>query len=666
MLQGRIDEATRHHLAGWAFDPDAPGPVSLLVTVDDNLAARVPAADLRNDLVVASIGDGRHGFSVPLVALAAQSHTVRVFHEHTGEDIPGSPLVLPRAGEPGQQSATPMQGRIDQASRGLVRGWVRDPDAPASPVSLLVSVDGVLAARVLANGHRPDLEEAGFGVGRHAFVTHLSGLSPLRRYVVRVQREGNGLDIPGSPVILAPIDRLDQASRDTLAVLLAEPVGPADLDERIQFLVGQTERLLQLRAERHAQRAEREHLRQLRRRWRPRSDSQAPTPGVATPLLRRVDVAGPPEPLRRALVIDDTTPVLDRDAGSRAIVSHMRSLQRLGHAVAFMPADTQGGPGAAVLEALGIQACHAPWYVSVEELLRREAGGVDLVYLHRVSNARYLPLIRHHLPRARLVFAVADLHHLRLARQAEAEREPDLLDYSRHVRATEIAAARIADAVVTHSTSEAALLRPELPANRVHVVPWSVPARPTAVPFADRRGLAFIGGYRHAPNVDAAHHLAQVIMPLVWAMDPTVECRLVGSDMPDTLRALAGDRIVVDGHVPDLAAVFDRVRLTVAPLSFGAGVKGKVLDSLAAGVPCACTPVAAEGIALPDVLAGLVASDARDLAAIIHRLHADPGHNRACSQAGLDYAATVLSEDALDVLMRRVAALPARAAPAPP
>jgi glycosyltransferase involved in cell wall biosynthesis len=99
-------------------------------------------------------------------------------------------------------------------------------------------------------------------------------------------------------------------------------------------------------------------------------------------------------------------------------------------------------------------------------------------------------------------------------------------------------------------------------------------------------------------------------MPLVWRDAPQIECLLVGSDMPDAMRDLARQGVVLVGAVADLGSVFDRVRLTVAPLRFGAGVKGKVLDSLASGVPCVMSPVAAEGLALPPALQDLVGQDA--------------------------------------------------------
>lgn len=108
------------------------------------------------------------------------------------------------------------------------------------------------------------------------------------------------------------------------------------------------------------------------------------------------------------------------------------------------------------------------------------------------------------------------------------------------------------------------------------------------------------------------------------------------------------------GWVDDLATVSDRVRLTVAPLSYGAGGKGKVLDSLAVGVLCVCTPAAAEGLNLPEPLMGLVAEIPAGLAHSIAELHEDEALNRACTDAGLPCVADWPSERRLDRLMEAV------------
>jgi len=343
------------------------------------------------------------------------------------------------------------------------------------------------------------------------------------------------------------------------------------------------------------------------------------------------------DPGPRVLVIDERMPEVGRDAGSQAILSHMRALRRLGYAVSFVAAEemARGGPEVAALTAASVTCCGAPFYASAEGVLRRQADCFDVVYLHRAGIAtRYLGLVRRTMPRARILYSVADLHHVRLERQAAVEQRPELLALSRRQRLEECVAAWSADAVITHSTAEAELLRRAVPEASVYRVPWEVPERAASVRFAQRRGVAFVGGFAHAPNVDAACWLVEAVLPLVWQADPAIECLLVGSDMPDAVRRLARPGVVPLGEVADLGGVFDRVRLSVAPLRYGAGVKGKVLDSLAAGVPCIMTPVAAEGLGLPAGLLALVGEDAAQLAALICRLHRNEKAHRQAVRAG--------------------------------
>jgi glycosyltransferase involved in cell wall biosynthesis len=119
------------------------------------------------------------------------------------------------------------------------------------------------------------------------------------------------------------------------------------------------------------------------------------------------------------------------------------------------------------------------------------------------------------------------------------------------------------------------------------------------------------------------------------------------------VRQRCGDGVLALGRVENLPEIFDRVRLTVAPLRFGAGIKGKVIDSLAAGVPCVMTPIGAEGLDLPAALERCIATTAEATAAAIGHLHNDRKANAACRAAGLDYIEEVFSEAQLDALMRQ-------------
>ena len=160
------------------------------------------------------------------------------------------------------------------------------------------------------------------------------------------------------------------------------------------------------------------------------------------------------------------------------------------------------------------------------------------------------------------------------------------------------------------------------------------------------------------PNVDAARWLVSEIMPLVWRKAPEIQCLIVGSDLSDELRReLARPGVDVLGRVDHLAAVFERIRLTVAPLRFGAGLKDKVLRSMAAGLPCVGTAEAFRGMhALPAAITNMCQREtASELAAAIVRMHRDENANADCAEVGLSYVGEVYNVSRIDNLMRDIA-----------
>jgi glycosyltransferase involved in cell wall biosynthesis len=226
---------------------------------------------------------------------------------------------------------------------------------------------------------------------------------------------------------------------------------------------------------------------------------------------------------------------------------------------------------------------------------------------------------------------------VRLARQAQVEARPELVRAARAVQAQELAAMRQVDAVLTHSSAEAALIARAVPGVAVHVVPWAVrPWQPTA-PASARDGVLMVANFAHAPNLDGADWLVSEVMPRVWARSPDLVLTIVGADLPPALRvkfAAAGGPVRLAGYLPDLHGVYRTARVAVAPLRFGAGLKGKVLEAWAAGIPCALTPIAAEGLPLHGELAGTVADGAAALADLILDLHGDAARAARLGRAG--------------------------------
>jgi glycosyltransferase involved in cell wall biosynthesis len=549
-----------------------------------------------------------------------------------------------------------LTGHIDYLTLMEIRGWAQDDARPEERVSLIITDNDNLVGRVLANRYRPDLHDRGFGSGFHSFeYVFPIGLSPSGRHVIRVCRESDGVDIPRSPAVLEPKRVFDDEVEVLLTRILATCGADEDIPRKIDFLANEIDHLMQQFSDSESNRSERARVRRLRSLWKRRSSQEnTPTPNH-----------GEAASQARALVIDNRIPKADRDAGSNTIISHMRSLQRLDYEVNFAPSleFCASQLERAELEAIEIGCCCSPYYNSVEDILRRQAGEFDLVYLHRVDNAaKYTELVRHYFPRAQLLFSVADLHHLRLARQAAVEQRPELAPTIRRVRLLELVAAASADTVITHSSYEAQILHKHIGTEKVHVIPWSVSLRPTEVPFSERRGIAFIGGSSHRHNCDAARWLINEIMPLVKKQAQGIECFLVGSEIPDEIRRLCGNGVIAIGYVKNLSDIFDKVRLTVAPLAYGAGAKGNVIESLAAGVSCVCTPAAAEGLDLPEALK--VGDTAVEIANAICLLHEDEALNENCCEAGLDYVWLRFSEFNVDRLMQKALRLSSKGTPA--
>jgi glycosyltransferase involved in cell wall biosynthesis len=216
-----------------------------------------------------------------------------------------------------------------------------------------------------------------------------------------------------------------------------------------------------------------------------------------------------------------------------------------------------------------------------------------------------------------------DVHHRRLAREAEATGSRGRRVQALVVRALERRAARTADLAIAISDEELPLVE-ELGARRVAVVPNLHEPRTDDVPPVEARAaILFVGNFTHTPNVDAVDVLVREVMPRLWVTHPELELRVVGRSLPAHAFPRLDPRVKVLGWVEDLDAALDAALLLVAPLRFGAGLKGKVGYALARGVPVVTTTVGAEGFPNTDVLSVSEPGDWDALAANVRALLED-------------------------------------------
>ncbi len=352
-----------------------------------------------------------------------------------------------------------------------------------------------------------------------------------------------------------------------------------------------------------------------------RVDPGARTP--ASPLLSGNGHVGAPSHPGRVLIIDHRLPTTDRDCGSVRMMELMRLIISRGHSITFLPDNFfVWPPYLEDLEAVGVEVVHPSRYRYAAQFLKERGHEFGLAIISRAGiAARHLTTVRRLAPQARIVFDTVDLHFLREERQARISSNPALTSAGATRKRQELRLARLADLTVVVSPAEKDLLERECPGIDVAVIPTIYPLETARPPgFARRRHIVFIGGFDHAPNVDSVLYFATEIFPLVQSRVPGAEFQIIGSQPPTQILALASDRVKVLGFVPDVKPVFDRARLSVAPIRFGAGVKGKVNQSMALGVPAVVTSIAAEGMHLVHEHNAMIADDPHSFADAVARV----------------------------------------------
>ncbi len=366
----------------------------------------------------------------------------------------------------------------------------------------------------------------------------------------------------------------------------------------------------------------------------------------------------------RVLVLDACTPTPDRDSGSLRMLALMRAMRDEGCSVVFFPENrAHDGAYTQALQQLGVEAWWHPYLTDVPAWLARHGARFDLV----VGSRHYvlspvLPLLRTHAPGAHVVFDTVDLHHLREQREGEMSGDAGQLRKAARTRRTELGLIAQCDTTWVVSGAEQVLLAREMPSAKVDVVSNIHDVHGPGKPWAERRDLLFVGGYRHPPNVDAALWMARDIFPHVRAQLPDAVLHLVGADPPPELQALAAlPGITLHGFVPDLTDLLEGARVGVAPLRYGAGVKGKVNHSLAHGQPMVATLCAVEGMHLVDGVDVLVADEAQAFAAAVVRLYRDQALWETLAAGGLENTRRHFSPAAVRATLQALlGSLPAR------
>ncbi len=350
-------------------------------------------------------------------------------------------------------------------------------------------------------------------------------------------------------------------------------------------------------------------------------------------------------------MVETMTPDPTRDSGSMRLCHIFELLNADGWYVDFIADDDDATPrDLARLAALGVRVHRS----SPASWMRHHGATINAVMLCRLPVAdQYLTLARQLAPQARVVFDTVDLHYIREQRAAALTSNPALARHAKRSRRRELAMVARADVTLVVSADERDILANEAARSRVELVSNIHDVVGRAEPFASRSGLLFVGGFGHPPNEDAVRWFAAHVLPLVRALDPSIILHVVGDIDDLTRRAIERDGMIVHGRVEDLAPLLAQARISVAPLRFGAGVKGKVNQAMSHGLPVVVTTLAAEGMYLHDGVDALIEDDATAMAEAIDRIYHDEALWVRLSDAGLDNVRRHFSTDCAREALRR-------------
>ena len=373
-----------------------------------------------------------------------------------------------------------------------------------------------------------------------------------------------------------------------------------------------------------------ENMARFAERWRPALASHRLNGTL--PRLERDRAAQ-----RRVLFIEACMLTPDQDAGSVRTWRLIQAMREMGCKVTFTAANLeQREPYCAQLQQEGVEVLYAPYVRSVEELVKERGAEFDIIILARYYIAsRYIDAVRRHAPRALLVFDTIDLHYLRNRRLAQLEKNASLAQGAEAIYRHEIDCIQRCDVTWVVSEVERDILARDVP--RACVLVQTMIHTPAAARarFAEREGLLFLGGFRHPPNVDAARWLAREIVPRLRERLADVTTYLVGANAPRAVLELAAPGLEVVGFVPDVAPWFERCRISISPLRYGAGIKGKVNHAMSHGLPVVATRASIEGMHLVEGEEVLVADEPDAFVDAIVRLYGDEALWERLSAAGV-------------------------------
>lgn len=329
---------------------------------------------------------------------------------------------------------------------------------------------------------------------------------------------------------------------------------------------------------------------------------------------------------RTILVLDRYVPLFDKDSGSYRMWNLLKILVELDHKVVFIGDDaTKYEPYTTEIQQLGVEVIYFPYFLSIERYLEEYGNFFDIVILSRVINAnKYFHSVKKYCSNSKIIFDTVDLHFLRESRRSVIESDERLFNEAEKTKQLELELIRKSDLSLVVSQFEFEILKKEDSSLQIEIVSNIHIVQGFKKSFRERENILFLGNFEHIPNLDGIKWFLQEIYPSIRSKIPNLILYIVGNDPSNELIKFSSKDIVVTGYVQDVEPFFSNCRVFVAPLRYGAGVKGKINHSMSYGLPVVTTSIGAEGMDLVDGKNALISDHPIEFARKVVNLYYDP------------------------------------------
>ena len=304
------------------------------------------------------------------------------------------------------------------------------------------------------------------------------------------------------------------------------------------------------------------------------------------------------------LIIDHYVPYPDRDAGSKTMFCFIETLLEMGLSIKFWPENLNYDQQYVQrLQSLGVEVYYgSSFYGRFEEWIKEIGDQIDYIFLSRPHIANlFIDSIKRN-SNAKILYYGHDLHFLRMMNEFQNSSKSINFKEVEKIRKLEEAIWSRSDVIYYPSIVEVKEVKSSNESLNVKLIcPYFFNNKDPDIDvynYQNRRGLLFVAGFGHPPNIAAANWFVKDVFPKIRQEIPDIHLFLVGSNPTEEVKSLADTSVHITGYVSEerLQYYYNNARLAVVPLTFGGGIKGKVIEAMSFGIPVVTTPIGIQGM----------------------------------------------------------------------